>query len=272
MTPLFLLFQLFSPVDPAPLAEFHEQRIERLAKTHGPNSTEARAAHKDLGLFWLRNAKPVEAEAQLRLSLPDPEVIPFLAESVASQGRDRDAEELFASCRPNARCLSRLAQFAERRGDSAAAIRLLRETLKAEPTGARRNDLAQALEAAGEIKEAEALFRQAAREQEAQLGPGHPETATTWNNLASLLAATDRYPEAELWQRKAFAAMRKTLGPRNVRTGLSASNLAEIVRARGREPEALALYRQALAIFEQSLPAGHPWIAETRAALAAKGR
>lgn len=272
MTALFVLFQLFSPVDPAPLARFHELRIERLRSTHGADSKEVRGAEKDLGLFWLRLEKSAEAEAHLRSALPDAEAIPFLAEAVAAQGREQEAEALFESCRENIRCLTRLAQLAERRGDAAGHIRLLRETVRREPNGTRRNDLAQALEAAGELKEAEAIFRLAAREQESQLGPGHPETATTWNNLASLLSSSGRFPEAEALQRKAYLTMQRTLGPRHVRTGLSASNLAEIVRARGREEEAEKLFRQALEIFEQALPAGHPWIRDTREALAAKSR
>lgn len=272
MTPLFLLFQLFSPADPVPLAGLHEERIARLSKAQGDDSKEVRRAHKDLGLFWLRNGKGREAEAHLRLSLPDPDVMPFLAEAVASQGREQEAAAIFETCRDNARCLSRLAQLAERRGDAGYSLRLLREAVKREPNGARRNDLAQALEAAGEVKEAESLFRAAASEQELRLGSLHPETATTWNNLASLLSGLERFREAELFQRKAYMAMHKTLGPRHVRTGLSASNLAEIVRALGREAEAIRLLREALAIFEQALPAGHLWIRETREALAPKGR
>lgn len=267
MTPLLVLFQLFSPVDPAPLARFHEQRIARLEKAHGPDAPETRAARRDLGLFWLRQGHAPEAELLLRQAQPDPEVTPFLAEAVAAQGRTAEAETLFNQCPGKARCLTRLAQLAERRGDEPAALKFLTAALENEPTPARRNDLAQALQSAGRLKEAEALFRQAAREQETTLGPNHPETATTWNNLASLLTATGRETEAEQYQHKAYTAMQKSLGPRHVRTGLAASNLADILRARGREPEAIKLYRRALAIFEETLPAGHPWIQEARQAL-----
>ncbi|MBI2684931.1 MAG: tetratricopeptide repeat protein [Acidobacteria bacterium] len=263
MTPLFLLFQLFSPVDPLPLAAFHEQRIARLEA----GTPEARAAHRDLGLFWLRINRFPDAEAQLRQALPDPEVAPFLAEAVAAQGRSHEAEELFGTCRKKARCLSRLAQFAERRGDAHAVIALLQQALAIEPTNARRNDLAQALQSAGDMKEAETLFRTAARDTAA-----NPENATTWNNLASLLLATDRAAEAETWQRKALQVFQRHLGARHVRTGLSASNLADILRARGREAEAIPLYRQALEIFQEQLPAGHPWIREAREALRPQGR
>lgn len=261
MIPLLLLFQLFPPAD---LARFHEDRIARLRE----GTPEARAAHRDLGLFWLRNGRPAEAEAQLRQALPDPDVTPFLAEAVAAQGREGEAQALFAECRAKARCVSRLAQMAP----AEAALPLLREVLDLEPTGAHRNDYAQALHAAGRIKEAEALYRMAIREQEASPGSNHPETAITYNNLASLLNATERYAEAETLQRKALGVMRSTLGPRHVRTGLAASNLADIVRARGREAEAIALYRQALQIFEEGLPPGHPWTREAQDALRAKGR
>jgi tetratricopeptide (TPR) repeat protein len=250
--PLLLLFQMFPPAD---LARFHEQRIARLK----PGTTEARAAHKDLGLFWLRNNNSAEAEAHLRQALPDPELTPFLAEALAAQGRDTEADKLFQEC-ATARCLSRLA---ERTKDPNAAIQYLRQALKTEPTPVRRNDLAQALQAAGDSMQAEALFRQAMREQD----PNHPEAAIVLNNLASLLHATGRHAEAEPLQRRALATMQKNLGPRHVRTGLAASNLADILRARGRETEAIAFYRQALGIFEQALPPGHPWIVEARQTL-----
>jgi len=263
VSPLFLLFQLFSPVDPAPLAAFHEQRIELFK----PDTPEARAAHRDFGLFWLRIKRYSDAETHLRRALPDPEVQPFLAEAVAAQGRDREAEELFAGCRAKARCVSRLAQFAENRGDAAVTILLLREALKIEPTNPRRNDLAQALQSTGQIKEAESLFRTAARDPKS-----NPETATAWNNLASRLLATGRPAEAEVWQRKALEVFQRHLGARHVRTGLCASNLADILRARGREAEAASLYRQALDVFEEQLPPGHSWIREAREALGPQSR
>ncbi len=256
MKSLLLIFQLFQPAD---LAKFHDQRIAALA----PASKEAKEAHKDLGLFWLRNNNPAEAEFHLRQALPDPEITPFLAEAVAAQGRPAQAESIFNECRQKPRCLSRLSQFAQSRGDEETATKLLRELLDLEPTGVHRNDYAQALHNAGKIKEAEALYRAAIREQK----PGHPETAITQNNLATLLTATERYVEAEPLQRQALATMRKTLGPRHVRTALAASNLADIVRARGREPEARALYQQALTVFEELLPPNHPWTQEARQAL-----
>jgi len=251
---LLLLFQLHAPAE---IAAFHEQRIAALR----PGASEAKAAHKDLGLFWLRNNNPVQAETHLRQALPDPALIQSLAEAVAAQGRNAEADALFKQCETTARCLARLA---ERTNDPAAAIEFLRQALSIEPTPTRRNDYAQALQAAGQSKQAETHYRQAIREQD----PNNPETAIFRNNLASLLNATDRQIEAEHLQRQALATMQRTLGPRHVRTGLAASNLADILRARrGRESEAQALYKKALEIFEGGLPANHPWIAETRDAL-----
>jgi len=258
MNCLLLLFQLHAPAE---IAAFHEQRIARLQ----PGTKQAKAAHKDLGMFWLRNNDPAQAEAHLRQGQPDSEVTPFLAEALAAQGRDADADALFKECSTTAPCLSRLA---ERSRDPAAALQYFRQALDIEPTPIRRNDLAQALQAASQIKQAEALYRQALREQD----PSHPEGAITQNNLASLLNSTDRFIEAEPLQRKALATMHKTLGFRHVRTGLAASNLADIVRARGREAEAKALYRQALKVFEEALPPGHPWTLEAREALRPKSR
>lgn len=257
MIPLLLLFQMFPPAD---LARFHEQRIAQLKQ----GTPEARAAHKDLGLFWLRNSNPAEAEVHLCQALPDPELTPFLAEALAAQGRDAEADKLFNEC-GSARCLARLA---ERTKDPNTSIEYLRQALSAEPTAVRRNGLAQALQAVGDIKQAEALYRQAIREQD----PNHPEAGIVLNNLASLLNATDRQVEAEPLQRRALAMMQKSLGPRHVRTGLAASNLADILRARGQEAEAIARFRQALSIFEEALPLGHPWILEAREALRPKNR
>jgi tetratricopeptide (TPR) repeat protein len=253
MIRVLLLFQFFQPAD---LAKFHEQRIATLA----PGSPQARQAHKDLGLFWLKHNNPPQAEYHLRQALPDPEILPNLAEAVAAQNRHAEADQLFQQCAQKARCLSRLA---ERTQDPAKALTFLRQALDTEPTPVRKNDYAQALHAAGKHKEAEALYRQALREQDPKL----PEGAITLNNLATLLNATERYAEAEPLQRQALATMHSTLGPRHVRTALAASNLADILTARGRKPEAQALYKQALKIFEELLPPNHPWTLEARAAL-----
>jgi tetratricopeptide (TPR) repeat protein len=263
-----VLLQLFSPLDPDAMAALHEERLQRLKTRHGDESAELRQASRDLGLFWLRNGKPQRAEPWLRQSLPDPDVLPYLAEAVAAQKRDAEAEALFAMCADRARCLSRLAESAERRGNLPEAIRRYRAALAAEPTGVRRNDLAQALQAAGEPKEAERLFRQALAEQDKSLGAQHPETASTLNNLASLLTTLDRYAEAEPLQRRALSIMERTLGPRHLRTGLAASNLADILGALAKPSEARRRYAQALAIFREALPPGHRWIIEAEQALA----
>lgn len=258
MTPLIaILLQLTGPES---FARFHEERIAKLT----PGTPEARNAHKDLGLFWLRHNNPFKAEAELRQAPQEPEVHLFLAEALAAQNRHAEAHQLFEQCQSLARCLSRLAESSQ---DPAKALDYLRRALDAEPTPTRRNDYAQALHAAGKVREAEALYRQAIKEQLVAPGPEHPETAITQNNLASLLNATDRPAEAEPLQRRAYQTMRKTLGPRHVRTGLAASNLADILSARDRRPEAVVLYKVALKIFEEALPAGHPWIEEARSAL-----
>src|SRR5258708_17520377 len=164
-----LLFQLFSPVDAAQLATLHEQRIAAAPPVG------QRAAKRDLGLFWLRNGRPEQAERWLRQVLPGDDVLPFLAEAVAAQGHD--ALPLFTECaKVNARCLTRLAEL-----DRAGALQHYEAAVAREPTPARRNDLGQALQAAGRMPEAERQFRQALAEQSSQ--PNHPETATTKNNL-----------------------------------------------------------------------------------------
>ncbi|MBM3782886.1 MAG: tetratricopeptide repeat protein [Acidobacteria bacterium] len=215
MIGLLVAFQLF---DPAVVGRLHEERIAR--------QPDSRMAKRDLGLYWLRNGRPVEAERWLRAAGAEPL---FLAEAVAAQGRHEEAESLFGACVELARCLTRLAHYAERRGDMARALEHYKAALSEEPGPARRNDYAQALQALRRVKEAEQEYRTALAESEKKFGPHHPETATTLNNLAMLLAETERVWAAVPLQRRALSIFQKSLGPNHERTRTAGENLKEML-------------------------------------------
>ena len=214
---LLLALQLFSPVDPADVARLHEERIAR-----EPSS---KAAKRDYGLFLLRNGQAAMAESYLRQSDVEPV---YLAEAVAAQGRDAEAAKIFETCSASARCLTRLANLAEKREDLPAAIALYKRALEAEPSIARRSDYALALQAATRHKDAEAEFRAALTESEKLHGANHPETATLLNNIAMLLGETKRAELARPLLQRAIKIFEQTLGPRHTRTQIAKDNLTDL--------------------------------------------
>jgi CHAT domain-containing protein/Tfp pilus assembly protein PilF len=111
---------------------------------------------------------------------------------------------------------------------------------------------------AGRYGEAEPLFQRALAIHEVQLGPDHPNTATSLNNLALLYDLLGRYGEAEVLYRRALAIREVQLGPDHPDTATSLNNLAALYRAMGRYGKAEVLYQRALAIAEVQLGPDHP--------------
>ena len=66
---------------------------------------------------------------------------------------------------------------------------------------------------AGDLAAADALLRNAARIQESELGPLHPELANTVNNLAMVAEMSGRLPDAEAYYRRASPSRRRRLRP-----------------------------------------------------------
>jgi Flp pilus assembly protein TadD len=66
-------------------------------------------------------------------------------------------------------------------------------------------EAAQKAVASGDYPEAERLLREAAAIQETNLGPDHPDLATTLNNLAFVCERLQKYDEAERGYRRAHA-------------------------------------------------------------------
>ncbi len=93
--------------------------------------------------------------------------------------------------------------------------------------------MAESAAAAGDLASADELLRSVARAQEDELGPLHPDLASTLNNLAIIAEKTDRPDEAEKFYRRAVAITSASLPADDPRLVASRQNLEEFCRARG---------------------------------------
>ena len=91
------------------------------------------------------------------------------------------------------------------------------------------NNLAQLLQSAGRLKEAEPTVQRALKIDEAVYGPNHPEVATDLNNLGGLLCATDRRAEAEPIMQRALKIDEAAYGPNHPEVARDLNNLAHLL-------------------------------------------
>ena len=101
----------------------------------------------------------------------------------------------------------------------------------------------QAAERAAEARNytaAENLLREAARLQEASLGPRHADLANTLNNLGIVCEMTDKPDEAEQYFRRAVSIARTSLAPDHPFVATSQKNLRDFCEARGKKVEVSA--------------------------------
>jgi hypothetical protein len=94
-------------------------------------------------------------------------------------------------------------------------------------------DQAESAKAAGDLASAEGLLRSAARIQEEELGPLHPDLANTLNNLAVVAEMTGRSSEAETLYRRGAAIASAVLPSDHPMVVASRQNLEDFCRARG---------------------------------------
>jgi len=88
--------------------------------------------------------------------------------------------------------------------------------------------------AGGDYSSAEALLREAARLQEASLGPHHPDLASTFNNLGIVCEKANQLAAAEEFYRRAFSIASVSLSSDHPLFITSRDNLDEFRRAHGR--------------------------------------
>ena len=99
-------------------------------------------------------------------------------------------------------------------------------------------DQAESAKAAGDFASADLLLRSAARIQEEELGPLHPDLANTLNNLAVIAEMTGRSGEAERLYRRGAAIAAAALPSDHPMVVASRQNLEDFCRARGLSIEA----------------------------------
>lgn len=130
-----------------------------------------------------------------------------------------------------------------------------------------KSNRASLLQELGEFDQAESQYRNVLAELEQTLGLDNPTSISASNNLASLLHKLKRHEEAESLLRDTLVHSTKVFGRRHPDTAIIMGQLGAAVRD-GHGPagheEARRLLLEALEIFEEKLPADHPYIQKTR--------
>jgi Protein of unknown function (DUF2914)/Tetratricopeptide repeat len=94
-------------------------------------------------------------------------------------------------------------------------------------------DAAEKAAGAGDYASAETLLRDAARAQEASLGPLHPDLANTLNNLGVVCEITGKAVDAEQYFRRALTIATTALDPEHPFVITSRTNLRDFCEVRG---------------------------------------
>jgi tetratricopeptide (TPR) repeat protein len=124
-------------------------------------------------------------------------------------------------------------------------------------------NLALAMQEGGYSNYAEHYARQSLAILERHFGASDVSLVPALNVLAEAAVSQAQYAEARDFARRAIA-----IGPEaGGHYGTALHNLAAAFQAEGKFRDAAEFYRQSLAIREKVLPAGHPYIRLTRAAL-----
>lgn len=135
-----------------------------------------------------------------------------------------------------------------------------------QPTDARQLfDAAEQAAAAGDFHAAYDLLGSAARVQEAELGPVHPDLASTLNNLAIVAEKTGRIDAAETFYRRAAAIASASLPADHPMVADSRQNLEDFCRASGRPIDGPVVTTPAAAPRVDVAPAAAPVVAATAA-------
>jgi tetratricopeptide (TPR) repeat protein len=124
-------------------------------------------------------------------------------------------------------------------------------------------NLALAMQEGSYANYAEHYARQSLATLERHFGASDVSLVPVLNVLTEAAVSEGRYAEA-----REFAMRAVAIGPAaDAHYGTALHNLAAVCQADGQFQEAAAFYRQALAVRQKVLPAGHPYIGFTRAAL-----
>jgi tetratricopeptide (TPR) repeat protein len=101
---------------------------------------------------------------------------------------------------------------------------------------------------AGHYDRAIIVAKKALEVAEHNVGPHHPDVATSLSGLAELYREKGDYAAAEPLHKRALAIFEQTLGPTHPAVATSLNNLAALYRAMQRDAEATLLEQRAAAI------------------------
>jgi tetratricopeptide (TPR) repeat protein len=100
----------------------------------------------------------------------------------------------------------------------------------------------------GKYDRAVVMAQKALQVAEQNVGPDHPDVATSLNNLALLYDTQGDYAKAEPLYKRSLAILEKALGPDHPVVATSLENIAELYRKTGREIAAEELEKRAATI------------------------
>jgi tetratricopeptide (TPR) repeat protein len=189
------------------------------------------------------------------------------AQKALSQGETGNAEALFQkaldqSTAQAAEAAYQLGVLAESRINYLKAQEYYAKAVQLQPDNPQYlNALGNLQHTLGLYSEAQPHLEQALKIREKNLGPDHPDVATSLNNLALLYDDQGKYAEAEPLYQRARKIDEKALGPEHPEVAIHLNNLAELYREQGKYAEAEPLYQRALKIDEKALGPEHPNVA-----------
>ena len=114
---------------------------------------------------------------------------------------------------------------------------------------------------ASEYERAVIVAQEAYKIAEKNVGPDHPDVATSLYKLASLLEIQGKFAEAESLYKRSLSILEKNLGPDHPDVATSSNNLAVFYETQGNYANAETLYKHSLAIREKVLDADHSDVA-----------
>jgi serine/threonine protein kinase len=120
-------------------------------------------------------------------------------------------------------------------------------------------NLALVVQNLGDLKQAEALYRDAIRRKERAYGANSAQTAAPQTNLGMLLQREGRLAEAEPLLRNAVDSTLAKWGPDHYWVGWQRVSLGMLLHDKGDLAGAENEYRQALAIYDKALPPNHQY-------------
>jgi CHAT domain-containing protein/Tfp pilus assembly protein PilF len=120
----------------------------------------------------------------------------------------------------------------------------------------------------GRYADAEPLIKRSLELYEKELGPEHPNVATSLSNLASLYRSQGRYIDAELLIKRSQEIFEKALGSDHPVVGNALRGLALIYVDQGRYADAEPLLKRSLNIYQKAFGPDHPKISYPLSSLA----